>query len=1035
MDALFRNILTASFHGSIVILAVLLLRLVLKKTPRKYICMLWLLAVLRLLLPFQIQSNLSLQPSTDPVALSRQTDIRTQEILNPLAEPDVTVSQQSQEPITAVPAPTQSQAASSGAAAVEPAPVAAKQAFDWVGLLPWLWLGIGCCFGIYSLYTYLSLKRKVREAIKIPGGWECDRIDTAFILGFIRPKIYIPMGMPKTTRKYILDHERTHLEKGDHWFKMVGFVALALHWFNPLVWAAYILLCKDIEIACDERVVQFMELEERKEYSAALLSCSTNRAHFAACPVAFGEVSVKERIKSVLSYKKPGFWISLVGVVAIAFVAVCLMTSPAGDQDTASGDGEPAMAETAGEAEADTGGFTLGLEQAEIADACQSAIDELKARESYSISVASSVVSTSEYYGDADYTNHFRRHGENRLNEMYEADGSLSAGGGDLVYDGRYAWYLGDQWCWQDGMSVPEGVNGWLDEYAPANKTILFPEGTGVISPDTVSYQAEWTQEQWGEEIQYSGLFTFTFQADGTLSAATADYVQPVSEEDGGGEVRYIRTLTVMDEAPEDTAAAIQAVADTAMTPAEVEEYRILAQQVSEVPSNKTSYDKDFALGSAQMGWNFLMGKWFFKFGAEDVTDTGCRLVVEYNGPYGDSSVSGGTMEAGTEYFLERLVNNVWETVPTTGETFSSVQPAVLGTGSSQSINWENNYGPLPAGFYRIGNYYTFTADDGTTDPQVCYAKFRLYDPNQEALLAKCRTAVENLVASDSYHVYSFDWLVGLDYEYYLSQEVWKHGPDYLSITRYPSREDLSQMLNVGGALWRDGRYYGLDWSEDSDIPETYDWWSSVDGYMDDTNFTMWSWDFDWSDAQVDLVYEDGNKIHILERYDFSDRYQYSEITLTFDNQGNIAAMTSAYLPSLNSSEAEKVTRVELVVLNTTPAETAAIIDRQDVSHPMDFSYSEDVRNRPDAQTEGFRNTTAKPVGTIADAIALADKECTMDNIDGFTKPYFQTKVYHDDTAGMWKVELYWWQDDDRYQAIYMTDDGVTQRIVTGAAE
>ena len=178
-------------------------------------------------------------------------------------------------------------------------------------------------------------------AVKIPGGWECDRIETAFILGFIRPNIYIPMGMTPEEQRYILAHERTHLDKGDHWFKMVGFLALALHWFNPLVWAAYILLCKDIEIACDERVVQFMELDERKAYSAALLNCSTNRAHFAACPVAFGEVSVKERIKSVLSYKKPGFWISLVGVIAIVFVAVCLVTSPARKDAAAAGDTEP----------------------------------------------------------------------------------------------------------------------------------------------------------------------------------------------------------------------------------------------------------------------------------------------------------------------------------------------------------------------------------------------------------------------------------------------------------------------------------------------------------------------------------------------------------------------------------------------------------------------------------------------------------------------------------------------------------------------
>ena len=344
MNTLFRNILTASFHGSIVILAVMLLRLVLKKTPRKYICLLWLLAGLRLLMPFQIQSDLSLQPSADPVAQVQQQINRSQspaapddfsldglEVPSPVQTPEALPDIQT--PVTTVISSTPS-----------PAPETAPEpdaGFDFLSVLPWFWFGIACCFGIYSLYTYLTLKLKVREAVKIPGGWECDRIETAFILGFIRPNIYIPMGMTPEEQRYILAHERTHLDKGDHWFKMVGFLALALHWFNPLVWAAYILLCKDIEIACDERVVQFMELDERKAYSAALLNCSSNRAHFAACPVAFGEVSVKERIKSVLSYKKPSFWISLVGMIAIVFVAVCLVTSPARKDAAAAGDTEP----------------------------------------------------------------------------------------------------------------------------------------------------------------------------------------------------------------------------------------------------------------------------------------------------------------------------------------------------------------------------------------------------------------------------------------------------------------------------------------------------------------------------------------------------------------------------------------------------------------------------------------------------------------------------------------------------------------------
>ena len=322
MEQIFRAVLTAGFHGSIVILAVLLLRPFLRRAPKKFRCFLWLLAFLRLLMPFEIQSSLSLQPEDVPVTVHqeaaapqwqreeepspvRQTIPVSQEIRNPEASPI-------QSPVEA---PAES----------EPVSILA--------VLSWIWLAVTAGFGIWSAVTYVSLRRRVREAVKIKDGWECDRIETAFILGFIRPRIYIPMGMPPEIRKYILAHERTHLEKGDHWLKMFGFVTLAVHWYNPLVWIAYVLLCKDIELACDERVVRFMDLNERKAYSTALLTCSTNRAHLAACPVAFGEVSVKERIKTVLKYKKPSFWISLAGVIAIGFVAVCLLTNPTDQKD------------------------------------------------------------------------------------------------------------------------------------------------------------------------------------------------------------------------------------------------------------------------------------------------------------------------------------------------------------------------------------------------------------------------------------------------------------------------------------------------------------------------------------------------------------------------------------------------------------------------------------------------------------------------------------------------------------------------------
>ena len=292
MSELFQNVLTASFHGSIVIVAVLVLRLALKKTPKKFLCLLWLLAGLRLLLPFEIRSDLSLQPEVEDipyVAEFRQETPKTRPQLSDFpvvpARPEAFAS------------PELIPEGYYEVVLGQPEPEEITQLFeqkkeaDLSSLIPWLWLAVACCFGVYTLFSYAALKIRVRDAVKINGGWESERIETAFILGFIRPKIYIPMGLPLSVRRHILAHERTHLEKGDHWFKMLGFLALAVHWFNPLVWAAYILLCKDIEMACDERVVRFMNLEERKSYSAALLCCSTNKAHFAACPVAFGEVS------------------------------------------------------------------------------------------------------------------------------------------------------------------------------------------------------------------------------------------------------------------------------------------------------------------------------------------------------------------------------------------------------------------------------------------------------------------------------------------------------------------------------------------------------------------------------------------------------------------------------------------------------------------------------------------------------------------------------------------------------------------------
>ena len=326
MSELFRDVLNASFQGGVVILAVLMLRLILKKAPKKYICLLWILVGLRLLVPFSIESSLSLQPNMD-----RYTTVRT--------EAEMPSQKHTVQAMPAVPEdaamPDDAEAVYGDAFAVSGMDGVEEMemlVIDWTVIAAGIWAAVACTLGIYSLISYIRLKSRVREAvIASEGVWECDRLDTAFILGYLRPRIYIPMGLTEKSKSFILAHERTHLKRGDHWVKLMGFAALAVHWFNPLVWAAYVLLCRDIEMACDERVVRDMGLEERKSYSAALLSCSSSRGRLAACPVAFGEVSVKQRIVSVLNYRKPRFWLTLLAVVAVIFVAVCFLTSPETD--------------------------------------------------------------------------------------------------------------------------------------------------------------------------------------------------------------------------------------------------------------------------------------------------------------------------------------------------------------------------------------------------------------------------------------------------------------------------------------------------------------------------------------------------------------------------------------------------------------------------------------------------------------------------------------------------------------------------------
>ena len=315
MDLLFIKALNTSISASWLVLMVMVLRVLLKKSPKWIHVALWALVAVRLICPFSIESAFSLVPSTQTVpeeVFYMEPIQHTQNVTLEIVQPRPNV-----EPVDMEIDQT----------------VGVVQTWELKWSLVWP-VGVAVML-LWALISYFRLKRKVDASIDVGNGvYICDYIDTPFILGIIRPKIYLPSSMEPDSAAHVLAHERSHIARKDHWWKPFGYLLLSIYWFNPLLWLAYILLCRDIELACDEKVIRDMALPQKKAYSEALLSCSVNRRHVAACPLAFGEVGVKERVKTVLNYKKPAFWIVLVAVLALIVTAICFLTDPVKKADS-----------------------------------------------------------------------------------------------------------------------------------------------------------------------------------------------------------------------------------------------------------------------------------------------------------------------------------------------------------------------------------------------------------------------------------------------------------------------------------------------------------------------------------------------------------------------------------------------------------------------------------------------------------------------------------------------------------------------------
>ena len=339
MSTLFLRILNFSLVAGWLILAVLLLRVLLKKAPRWISCLLWALVALRLLLPFSVESVLSLIPSSEVIP----ADITVQSA--PAIDTGISFVNRTINPII-----------NEGFA---PRTTAAERPMQsLVSIASVIWIVGVLAMLLYALISFLILKRQVRAAI--PAGKDsrtylCDEIRSPFILGIFRPCVYIPSALDEETKKYVSAHESSHIRRRDHLWKPLGFLLLSVYWFQPLCWIAYILLCRDIEAACDEKVIRDRDADYLAAYSRALLDCALQRRRISVCPLAFGENNVKGRIRGILNYKKPAFWLIMLALCACIVAAVCFLTDPpkketeqnaeekvaeAGETDTPEGDTE-----------------------------------------------------------------------------------------------------------------------------------------------------------------------------------------------------------------------------------------------------------------------------------------------------------------------------------------------------------------------------------------------------------------------------------------------------------------------------------------------------------------------------------------------------------------------------------------------------------------------------------------------------------------------------------------------------------------------
>lgn len=308
MREFFLTLFDMSITAGWLVPVVLVLRFIMKKTPKALICVLWALVAVRLLLPVSIESEISLVPNSAEI---------TERIITAVSAPSNTDGS-----VTDTPTDIVVPDVGEGKPSEDSAP-------DWLNAVPYIWLFGAAAMLTYSAVNFLRIHRKVKASVKLYDNIRlCDNISSPFVVGFLRPKVYLPSDMGTAEQRYVLAHELAHIKRGDHIWKPLGWVILSVYWFNPLFWVAFVIFCRDIELACDERAVSRMDAAEKRNYAMTLLTCSVPKRQIAAYPLSFGAVGVKQRVSSVAKYKKPTFWVVFASVVLSIVVSMFFMTDP-----------------------------------------------------------------------------------------------------------------------------------------------------------------------------------------------------------------------------------------------------------------------------------------------------------------------------------------------------------------------------------------------------------------------------------------------------------------------------------------------------------------------------------------------------------------------------------------------------------------------------------------------------------------------------------------------------------------------------------